>query len=377
MSGTEEKQTTQIQGVIEELSREFEQEKASVRADNSYLDKADPEHLRAREREYRDPEKHWVRTRWLECAREVSVANNKKISYLTLPAYYRIDVSLFHKHGLLQPLNDGEGTIAVAGFETDPTKFARMASQTPKLQLFGQAALEDVIVDSKNKYYAELLKLFPFDIVNLDLTTSLTPQHEGPYSRVMQALNEIIGRQADHPSLWGLFLTFRNVKDEWEQNALDTFLKNLQGNLDQHPKVRDSFAAKYNVPTVAALAGEKVEAAITQSVVKWLVDRAHSQNIELVRIQSYRYVRYTKPNYVITKLIMQFRRGEISPHAIPTKETPRQSWMDDDLVKCIVQNKHSDVQDILLKSPDDALDKLEKEIEELVTSVDETSRVAL
>jgi len=193
----------------------------------------------------------------------------------------------------------------------------------------------------------------------------------------MQALNEILGRQADHPSLWGLFLTFRNVKDEWEQNALDTFLKNLQGNLDQHPKVRDTFAAKYNVPTVPALADEKVESAITQSVVKWLVDRAHSQNIELVRIQSYRYVRYSKPNYVITKLIMQFRRGQISRHAIPTKETPRQSWMDDDLVKCIVQNKHSDVQDILLGSPDDALARLEKEIEELVTSVDETSRVAL
>jgi len=51
--------------------------------------------------------------------------------------------------------------------------------------------------------------------------------------------------------------------------------------------------------------------------------------------------------------------------------------MDDDLVKCIVQNKHSDVQDILLGSPDDALARLEKEIEELVTSVDETSRVAL
>jgi hypothetical protein len=376
MSSNVESHLPSIKEVIKELSRESEQDKAAAHADGSYLSNVDSGHLISREREYRDAEKHWVRTRWLECAREIASANGKQITYLTLPAYYRIDISLFHKHGLLQLVQSDGSTLAVAAFETDPTKFARMASQTPKLQLFGHAALEDVIVDAKNKYYTELMSLFPFDVVNLDLTTSLTPKHEGPYSRVMHALNDILARQAAHPKLWALFLTFRNVKDEWEQTALGTFLGNLQQNLDLYPKVREKFAEKYQVSTVSALAGQKVEAAITQSVVKWLVDRAHSHNVEVVNIRSYYYMRYVtdKPDYVITKLIMQFRRGQVSPHAIPTKDTPRQPWMDDDLVRSIAQNRHSDVEDILLRSPDHVVDGLEREVDELIRGVDETSR---
>jgi len=376
MSESEHGQLSPLKDVFEELSREAEQEQAAIRSEESYLSNVNTEHLITREREYRDPEKHWVRTKWLKCAQDITQANNQKLTYLTLPAYHRIDVSLFNKHGLLKGAEGSPGTLAVAAFETDPTKFARMSSQTPKLKLFGQASLEDVIVDPKNKYYAELNGMFPFDIVNFDLTTSLTPQHEGPYSRVMQALEETLRRQAAHGNLWGLFLTFRNVEDEWEKMALKTFLDNLQHNIDHHPNVRESFANKYQVLSAAALADTNSEAAITQSVVKWLVDRAHEYNIELVKTRSYHYVRYNpKQNYVITKLIVQFRRGRVSPHVIPTKGTPRQPWMDDDLTKCIAQNNNADVEEILGNAPDRVVDELQQEIEELVRSIDEGSRL--
>jgi hypothetical protein len=195
----------------------------------------------------------------------------------------------------------------------------------------------------------------------------------------MQALEETLRRQADHTGQWALFLTFRNVKDDWEATALETFLKNLQDNLDSHPKVLECFAKKYNMSNVKALAGGEVEAAVTQSVIKWLVDRGHAYNLEVARIRSYYYVRYVNKDlkYTITKLILQFRRGGISPHIIPTKATPRQSWMDDDLTKSITQNNNSDVEEALIKSPDNVLDELTKEIEELVKSVDESSRTVL
>jgi hypothetical protein len=378
MSSSQENRDT-IQKVIEELSRESEQEKVAASSEDSYLSDTNSENLIKREREYKDPEKHWVRKKWLECVKEIVSANGAKICYLTLPAYYRIDVSLFLKHGLLREAPGGEGVISVAAFETDPTKFARMTSQAPKLQLFGQAALEDVMVNPKNKYYSDLMALFPFDVLNLDLTTSLTPKHEGPYSQVMQALNEILTRQAAHPKLWALFLTFRNVKEEWEQTALETFLKNLQDNLDSYPKVRDKFHDKFKVSTVGALVGTNVEAAIAQCVVKWLVDRAHHNNLEVVAIHSYHYARYPagRPKYTITKLIFQFRRGQVSPLSIPTKDTPRQGWMDEDLLKAITQNKHADVEEILFKSSTDVVDSLTQEIDELIKDVDESSRVVL
>lgn len=375
MSSSQENQNT-IKRVIEELSQESEQDKAAASPADSYLSDTNSESLINREREYRDPEKHWVRKKWLECAKEIVAANGTQISYLTLPAYYRIDVSLFLKNELIREVPGNGGAISVAAFETDPTKFARMTSHVPKLQLFGQATLEDVIVNPKNKYYLDLMTLFPFDLLNLDLTTSLTPKHEGPYSQVMQALNEILIRQAAHPKLWGLFLTFRNVKDEWEPTALDTFIENLQSNLDSYPRIRDKFNDKYHVSTVKALVNIDVEAAIAQCVVKWLVDRAHHNNLEVINIHSYRYTRYPEGQrkYTITKLILQFRRGAVSPLSIPMKDTPKQGWMDEGLMKAISQNKHSDVEEILFKSPGDVLNSLTQEMEELIRNIDESSR---
>lgn len=124
-----------------------------------------------------------------------------------MPAYYRLHVSLLLKHGLLASAKGptGDPVLAVATFETDPTKHARMMSQSPEMQLLALSSVEDALTDKKNKYYSELLELFPFDVLNLDLTTSLTPQHEGPYSRVMRALEEIMMRQGSPPRKLGPF----------------------------------------------------------------------------------------------------------------------------------------------------------------------------
>jgi hypothetical protein len=185
---------TPVQLVAHELSREAEQDKIAIQQSDSYLATADPKQLEQREREYHDIEKHWARWIWLRDAQTVSRENGRKIKYLGLPAYYRLDISLFQKHGLLESAEteDGSPVLAVAAFETDPTKFARMTSQSPALQLLALSPVEEALTNKKNKYYSELLKLFPFDVVNLDLTTSLTPQHEGPYSTVMRAIEEVM-----------------------------------------------------------------------------------------------------------------------------------------------------------------------------------------
>jgi hypothetical protein len=362
-----------VKQVIEELSREAEQDKAAIRQEQSYLAAADSSLLEQREREYRDLEKHWVRGIWLRYAQAVSIANGRKIKYLGLPAYYRLDVSLFQKHGLLDSIAsaDGKPSLTVAAFETDPTKFARMMSQSPRLQFLALCPIEEALTNAKNKYYSELRKLFPFDVVNLDLTTSLTPQHEGPYSTIMRAIEEVMLRQAPHEGTWALFLTFRNMAEEWEATALDAFLDNLQKNLDQYPEVRDLFARNYNCPTVKVLAERDVKMAITQSVIKWLVDRAHYYGLQLVRSRSYQYRRYDPHAiYTITKLMLQFTRGAVVGHAIPTKDIPRQTWMNNDLLECIERNQRRDVEDILYNTPELKLVALQREIDELVKIAD-------
>jgi hypothetical protein len=375
----EENKPDPVKKVIEELSHEAEQDKAAVGQAQSYLTTADPEQLEHREREYRDVEKHFVRNNWLRYAQGVAGENKRKIKYLALPAYYRLDVSLFQKHNILDSTEtaDGKTILAVAAFETDPTKYARMMSQSPAMQLLALSSVEEALTDKKNKYYFELLKLFPFDVVNLDLTTSLTPQHEGPYSTVMRALEEIMVRQAAHAGEWALFLTFRNVSDEWEAAALETFLNNLQRNLDQHPEVRDSFVTAYNCTSVKKLSDQNMKNAITQSVIKWLVDRAHHYGIRLVASRSYYYQRYEAPApYTITKLMLRLTRGEFADSVIPTKDVPRQTWMNQDLLRCIERNQRRDVEEILYSGPREKLLRLESEIEELIRIADEQTGAA-
>src|ERR1700722_5012151 len=358
-----------VRKVVEELSREAAQDKAAIRQDQSYLATSDSSLLEQREREFRDLEKHWVRGVWLRYAQAVSIANARKIRYLGLPAYYRLDVSLLKKHGLLDSVQgaDGNQLLTFAAFETDPTKFARMMSQTPGLQFLALGSIEDALTDAKNKYYSELRKLFPFDVVNLDLTTSLTPQHEGPYSTIMRAIEEVMLRQAPHEGTWALFLTFRNMLEEWEVTALEAFLENLQKNLDQYPEVRDLFASNYGCPTVKVLAERDAKMAITQSVIKWLVDRAHYYGLQLVRSKSYQYRRYEPAAiYTITKIMLQFKRGAVVGHAIPTKDIPRQAWMNTDLLECIKRNQRRDVEEILYNTPEAKLVALQKKIDELV-----------
>jgi hypothetical protein len=362
-----------VKQVVKELSHEAEQDKAAAKEAQSYLTSADPDQLKNREREYRDLEKHWVRKKWLDYAQVVAGENKRKIKYLALPAYYRLDVSLFLKHDLLDSTKDlrGDAVLAVAAFETDPTKHARMMSQSPTVQLLALSPVEEALTDKNNKYYSQLLALFPFDVANLDLTTSLTPEHEGPYSRVMRSLEEIMLRQAPHEGQWALFLTFRNVAAEWEETALDKFLANLQQNLDNYPEVRDAFVTKYQCPSVSALAEQDVKRVINQSVMKWLVDRAHHHGMRVLRARSYKYQRYEAPApYTITKIMLIFTRGEFVDHVIPMKDTPRQVWMNQDLLRCIEQTQHRDVEDILCKTSNDVLDKLKAEIEELVQAAD-------
>jgi hypothetical protein len=246
---------TNSKSLIEELSGETVQEQAANTGEGSYLRGLENNrNFTQREKEYVDPEKQFVRQQWLRLSKDLHITLGHSLKYLTLPAYLRLDITMMMNQGLLALHNDGaRTTLSVAAFEADPGKFSRMTGATPDFQLFGNCTLEDALTLPDNPYFSDLFKMFPFDVVNFDLTSSLTPKHEGPYSRVMQALEEVFKRQAPRHEEWILFLTFRNMEAEWESTALKSFITNLQANLDTWPGVRDVFVNKLHQPTAEAL----------------------------------------------------------------------------------------------------------------------------
>lgn len=366
--------------VFDTLSQESNQDKASLDPSGSFLESIDPFLFTEREREYSDPEKHWVRKRWLAIAKDLAQTTQKNygrgIRYLTLPGYYRLDVSLFLKAGLIDVIDHDEKgnpkTIYVAAFESEPTKYARMAGHTPNFTLFGKSQIEDALIDSKNLYYNELLKLFPFDIVNLDLTTSLTPQHEGPYSRTMQSIEEVFRRQSAYGLPWALFLTFRNMPDEWEKNTVEQLVGNLQHNLDVYPQALKAFMDVYNkISVVSKLHESQPRTCLSQAVMKWLVDRAHYYNLQLNSASSFFYER-PSANYLIYKHILVFAQGQPLPGMVPTKGGPARPWIPDNLVKVITNHKPVDVVEkiiVTLLGRSSFEDELKNEIAELSSLV--------
>jgi len=352
---------TTPQDVYDFLSEEESQEKEAADLSKSFLEGVIPELFVEREREFKDVEKHWVRTRgWLKVARQIAEETRKLYGrgfrYFTLPAYYRLDISLFLRENLLDVVDNFEDGSAkkvyVAAFENDPTKYGRMKGQSPEFTLFGTSDIEDALINPQNKFYAELLQLFPFDVINLDLTTSLTPRHEGPYSKTLRAINEVFVRQASHPAKWALFLTFRNMPVEFEERALDELCRNLQSNLDKYQQAQEAFQNAYSVARVEELRKDRPQICVSQAVAKWLVDRAHSNNTDLKSMECYYYTRRPTGNitpYYIYKQVLVFSRGEIAQSIMPTKGNPVLPWMIDDLTTCINDHQCVDVEGTISK----------------------------
>jgi hypothetical protein len=352
---THESSEDRLEKLYSDLDKEQDQENSYPDADFD-LNAIDTAVLREREREYIDVEKHWVRVNgWKQIAATILKQKQKLVPgtlglrYFTLPAYYRLDVSLLHREALLEVTErdvHGEAAeIYVAGFEVEPTKFGRMQGQRPRLKLLARTTVENALVDSKDPYFRQVRNLFPFDMVNLDLTTSLTPRHEGPYSKTMQAIETVLSLQSGMATPWALFLTFRNLPSDWEENARLQLTSNLQDNLDSFPAVQEAFYDAYRCVRVSEYEEEKTEDCISQSVAKWITDRAHQQQFTL---QTFRTYRYTRENpgvepYSIYKQTYIFGPGQIHPARIPTKGMPQQSWMTNDLVRCISDHKPRDV----------------------------------
>jgi hypothetical protein len=199
--------------------------------------------------------------------------------------------------------------------------------------------------------------------------------HEGPYSKTMAAIEKIFDIQSGFGIDWALFLTFRNVPDELEAEARKQLFDNLQKNLNDHPIVLEAFQRRYvNKNTVEELEESDIKICTSQSIAKWLVDRAHSHKYKISSMKTFFYTRFNEgiPPYDIYKHVFELTPGDVNVAHIPTKDIPIQAWMIDGLKRCIDQHKCTDVEEQLLRllnSAPDKFDEIEDEIDSLVRMI--------
>lgn len=173
------------------------------------------------------PRKHFVRrNQWLACIRDIFDARppDDRITYLGLPGIDLLDLRYLHQE-VCQP---DQRTLQFLGFDhsvpgsPDGIDLA-VSLHEVKLSEFihesSQILPDDIrmIGSERSMAYQTVSRAGPFDVINLDLCTSVIEDHPTATSSLYTALNRLVALQARNPNPWLLLIT--SVVDRSGHNA--------------------------------------------------------------------------------------------------------------------------------------------------------------
>jgi hypothetical protein len=206
---------------------------------------------REHERDYTDPEKHYVRKHaWVPTAqarlnRLRGEGTGDYLRYFTLCAEKAIDVHLFGVQESLVRF-DGKGYPDVVFCECYPDQFeaiqARLDRTTGILGYF-----EDLVLDASSEQSQLFTSELPFDIYNLDFTGVCFPRAEPPFSRTLDAIVTLVERlaQPQYQKGFDIFLTFRAQRSQENEDAIRQLRANVQDNRSQYDWFDDLLIRNY------------------------------------------------------------------------------------------------------------------------------------
>jgi len=186
------------------------------------------------EREYTDPEKHFVRKYgWLPVAQylleKVRNTGREYLRYFTLCAEKALDVHLFWAENLVE--FDGRGYPNVAFCECYPEQYELIAARLRRAQGF-LAYFEDLVLNQDSPKSMDFYSALPFDVYNLDFTSVCFPRADPPFSRTLEAIVTLIAELArlPEPSQFDMFFTFRANRSEENEDAIRDLRDNIRDN---------------------------------------------------------------------------------------------------------------------------------------------------
>jgi hypothetical protein len=250
-------------------------------------------------RSYEDPKKHFVRVNgWIPAAR-ARLRKNKRhtLRYFTLCGEKAIDVLHLKREKLV--LHDGRGYPELVFCEQDKSIYTSIDRLLRYYKRGFNCALEDI---ASQPQYDEV---FPFDVINLDLTRSCFPKREPPTSSTMKTISRMI--QLQKGTDFDFFVTFRAERSAESTDAIDILLRNMERNLQSNPDLRKEFLSAAGVEPSALLRQDYIKF-ILKTFPKLIIRYGHDNNY-LVRCEGiYKYQRMPlwKKRYSILKFVFSF-----------------------------------------------------------------------
>jgi hypothetical protein len=287
-------------------------------------------------RMYRAPIKQYVREYgWLEAAKKRKITLKKReLRYFTLCSLEAIDIKTLYREGLLNREPTGYPSTFFCEWDKELTEeIARVVGTN-----YFSGAFEDFIDrlysnHDRLKDNLKELKLFPFDIYNLDFRGSCIPDDQPPYSNTLEALTRLVDLQHKEEQNFDIFLTFRAEEGKDNKEAINQLVKLLKDNCKQYPDAKKTLIANYS--SIEALRSTHYELFIAIAVPKFLSGIAKDYRYRLTISPSFKYKR-KHPGagiYHITSIIL-------SLEYIHEKRSGKLSRLDDPPMANEIHNKH-------------------------------------
>lgn len=319
---------------------------------------------------YRDPVKHFVRKYgWLPSAQKRlrSLRSNPKRSrefarYFSLCGPDAIDVLFMAQNGIIE--RGPRGFPGTAVCEADLESFRTIAPRLGQSAGTFYGAFEDVV--GKDSFE----KCSPFDIINLDFTSTLFPNWQTPYSNTVRAIQRLMRIQESHQRSFDLYLTFRARRVESNRSAVDELKTMMEENLkDDHDANR--LFTKHCAPSVLDLLKKDFCQFVARTVPKLLIEFGAQHHFIGEHVNTYIYRRQTwngvtgeRVTYFMIKFILtfEFERGKLSSTHKAISNVRRQ-------IPQILTNNPFDVRTYLSQNP--SLEKtLVQEVSRLLTTAE-------
>jgi len=160
------------------------------------------------------------------------------VRYFTLCGKDGIDIYLFYNEKII--LDDCRGFPSVHYCESYPANFVEVKSLLGRTKGTRDTFEKLIRQDS----FQAKIRREPFDIINLDFSGVCFPFTDEPFSRTLKSIFQLIELQKGHN--FDLFITFRAVRSEDNQEAIIQLSDNMNRNFEEDRNVELMFLNKFN-----------------------------------------------------------------------------------------------------------------------------------
>jgi hypothetical protein len=242
---------------------------------------------------FNTPQKRYIRNYiWAKYAKErIKKDKLDYIKYFTLTAAECYDILVLKEQGLLNVIEERGITKYqhVAFCEKDDEKYALIQKKLPGAN-HNKGSYENMI-GAHGTIGANIQKWFPFDVINLDLTSAIFSSEK---NLVIVALKKTFEIQSSKNKSFTLFLTIPSKEEEDTQTGKDMLDDNLRSNLNDSrvEDFKDRFSAIYpDVDFNGAIYSQlKYDDYLLISIPKMIVSMGFSENFDVVCNERLSYV---------------------------------------------------------------------------------------